>query len=36
MQGMSFKSGSIAWRLPIACQMIFAVVSFFDALWRPS
>lgn len=24
--GMSFVSGSIAWRLPIACQMIFAVV----------
>ena len=25
--GMSFTSGSIAWRLPIACQMIFAFVS---------
>lgn len=24
--GMSFTSGSIAWRLPIACQMIFAFV----------
>lgn len=24
--GMSFTSGSIAWRLPIACQMIFAVI----------
>jgi hypothetical protein len=24
--GMSYKSGSIAWRLPIACQMIFAVI----------
>lgn len=24
--GMSFVSGSIAWRLPIACQMIFAFV----------
>ncbi|RSH95519.1 hypothetical protein EHS25_000611 [Saitozyma podzolica] len=24
--GMSFQSGSIAWRLPIACQMIFAVI----------
>lgn len=25
--GMSFTSGSIAWRLPIACQLIFAFVS---------
>lgn len=25
--GMSFTEGSIAWRLPIACQMIFAIVS---------
>jgi hypothetical protein len=25
--GMSFTSGSIAWRLPISCQMIFAFVS---------
>lgn len=24
--GMSFVPGSIAWRLPIGCQMIFAVV----------
>ena len=24
--GMSFTKGSIAWRLPIACQMIFAFV----------
>lgn len=24
--GMSFSSGSIAWRLPIACQIIFAVL----------
>lgn len=24
--GMSFTSGSIAWRLPIACQIVFAVV----------
>ena len=24
--GMSFTGGSIAWRLPIACQMIFAFV----------
>ncbi|KAF1976908.1 putative Myo-inositol transporter 1 [Bimuria novae-zelandiae CBS 107.79] len=24
--GMSFTSGSIAWRLPIACQMIFAFI----------
>jgi len=24
--GMSFVPGSIAWRLPIACQMIFAFV----------
>ena len=23
---MSFSSGSIAWRLPIACQIIFAVL----------
>lgn len=23
--GMSFSSGSIAWRLPIACQVIFAI-----------
>jgi MFS family permease len=25
--GMSFSTGSIAWRLPIACQMIFAFAS---------
>ena len=25
--GMSFTSGSIAWRLPIACQILFAIVS---------
>lgn len=25
--GLSFVPGSIAWRLPIACQMIFAFVS---------
>ncbi|PVI05638.1 putative Myo-inositol transporter 1 [Periconia macrospinosa] len=24
--GMSFTTGSIAWRLPIACQMIFAIL----------
>lgn len=24
--GMSFTSGAIAWRLPIACQIVFAVV----------
>ncbi|KAJ4377745.1 hypothetical protein N0V83_000575 [Neocucurbitaria cava] len=24
--GMSFSSGSIAWRLPIACQIIFAII----------
>ena len=29
--GMSFTTGPIAWRLPIACQMIFAIVR---ALWR--
>jgi MFS family permease len=23
--GMSYTSGSIAWRLPIACQIIFAI-----------
>ena len=27
--GMSFVSGSIAWRLPIACQMIFAFVRIY-------
>jgi MFS family permease len=27
VQGMSYTSGSIAWRLPIACQMLFAFVS---------
>lgn len=26
--GMNFVSGSLAWRLPIACQMIFAFVSY--------
>lgn len=25
--GMSYTTGSIAWRLPIACQMVFAFVS---------
>lgn len=25
--GMSFVGGQIAWRLPIACQLIFAFVS---------
>ena len=25
--GMSFVGGQIAWRLPIACQMLFALVS---------
>lgn len=25
--GMSFVPGSIAWRLPISCKMIFAFVS---------
>jgi MFS family permease len=25
--GMSFTAGPIAWRLPIACQIVFAVVS---------
>lgn len=25
--GMSFVGGQIAWRLPIACQMLFAFVS---------
>lgn len=25
--GMSFVGGPIAWRLPVACQMIFAFVS---------
>lgn len=25
--GMSFKEGGIAWRLPIAFQMVFAIVS---------
>ena len=25
--GMSFVGGPIAWRLPIACQMIFCFVS---------
>lgn len=30
--GMSFVPGSIAWRLPIGCQIIFAVVRFFDSL----
>lgn len=29
--GMSFVGGAIAWRLPVACQMIFAFVS--SAFW---
>ena len=29
--GMSFVGGPIAWRLPVACQMIFAFVS--SSLW---
>jgi F0F1-type ATP synthase assembly protein I len=30
--GMSFVGGSIAWRLPIACQMVFAFVRGFSFL----
>lgn len=33
--GMSFSSGSIAWRLPIACQMIFAFFVIFIVFGLP-
>jgi MFS family permease len=32
--GMSFTQGAIAWRLPIACQMLFAFVSFGGRMVR--
>jgi MFS family permease len=31
--GMSFVDGSVAWRLPIACQMVFAFVSASKIIW---
>jgi MFS family permease len=31
--GMSFVAGSVAWRLPIACQMFFAFVSTSKSLF---
>ena len=34
--GMSFTAGSIAWRLPIACQMIFAIVSSASSTLHPN
>lgn len=30
--GMSFTDGAIAWRLPIACQMLFAFVSLINTM----
>lgn len=31
--GMSFVGGPIAWRLPVACQIIFALVSRVHLVW---
>jgi hypothetical protein len=33
--GMSFVGGGVSWRLPVACQMIFAFVTIFLVFGLP-
>ena len=33
--GMSFRGGSVAWRLPLALQLIFIIILFSTIPWLP-